>query len=126
MIVTQSADRSELTIFCRRILDAIALEPFDLGDGIELHQTCSIGWAPYPWSTNAFEAICAEEVIELADTALYRAKSMGRDQSVGFVPSDQAIAWPQRITMESLRKGKSDLIRVVTTLRATEEEKKKS
>jgi diguanylate cyclase (GGDEF)-like protein len=125
MIVTRSADRSELAIFCRRILDAIASEPFDLGDDIELRQTCSIGWAPYPWSTNAFEAICAEEVIELADTALYRAKSMGRDQSVGFVPSEQAIASPERITIESLRKGKSDLIRVVTTLRVTKEESTK-
>jgi diguanylate cyclase (GGDEF)-like protein len=115
MILSRSTDRSEIPIFCSRILDTMAAEAFDLSGGIEVRKTCSIGWAPYPWSQGAFEAICAEEVIELADTALYLAKSMGRNQSVGFVPSDQALAAPKRITIESLRDKKSDLIKVVST-----------
>ena len=119
MILTRSSDRSEITVFCSRILNAIALEPFDLTSGVEVRKTCSIGWAPYPWSQSAFEAICAEEVIELADTALYLAKSMGRNQSVGFVPSDQANVSPERITIENLRNEKSDLIRAVPTPGAT-------
>jgi predicted signal transduction protein with EAL and GGDEF domain len=90
-----------------------------LTSGVEVRKTCSIGWAPYPWSQSAFEAICAEEVIELADTALYLAKSMGRNQSVGFVPSDQANSSPERITIENLRNEKSDLIRAVPTPGAT-------
>lgn len=115
MILSRSTDRSETTIFCRRILDAIASEPFDLTGGIEVRKTCSVGWAPYPWSQGAYEAICAEEVIELADTALYLAKSMGRNQSVGFIPSDQALAAPKRITIENLRNKKTDLIKTVST-----------
>jgi diguanylate cyclase (GGDEF)-like protein len=115
MILTRSSDRSEITTFCTRILEAIGSVAFDLGGGIEVHKTCSIGWAPYPWSQSAYEAICAEEVIELADTALYLAKAMGRNQGAGFVPSDQAMAAPKRVTIENLRQKNSDLIKVIST-----------
>src|SRR5205085_4783553 len=75
MIMSRSADRAGTAVFCSRILDMMALEPFLLSNGISLHKTCSIGWAPYPWSEQAYDAIVAENVIELADIALYRAKA---------------------------------------------------
>ena len=60
--------------------------------------------------------MCPEEVIELADMALYRAKEQGRNQSVGFLPSDIAMASPERIDYGNLRNEHSDLVRVVGTL----------
>ncbi|HEY6183258.1 MAG TPA: diguanylate cyclase [Terriglobales bacterium] len=115
MIMSRSADRAGTAVFCSRILDVIALEPFEIANGITLHKTCSIGWAPYPWSEQAYDAIVAEEVIELADIALYRAKAMGRNQCNGFLPSDIALVSPGNICMEKLRDENSGLIKIVKT-----------
>jgi diguanylate cyclase (GGDEF)-like protein len=113
LVMSRSAGRPGMAIFCSRILDAMASELFELSKGIKVRMTCSIGWAPFPWCSTAFEAICAEESLELADSALYLAKSMGRNQSVGLLPSDVALASPDRITLENLREERSELVKVV-------------
>jgi diguanylate cyclase (GGDEF)-like protein len=114
LIMSRSADPSGTPAFCERILDIMASEHFDLGHGIRVRKTCSVGWAPFPWSRGAYEAICAEEAIELADTALYRAKAAGRNQGVGILPCEGAIATPQSISLQALRKDEGILTRTVT------------
>lgn len=114
LIMSRSTDPSGIPAFCSRILEVIAQEPFDLGHGIEVRKTCSVGWAPYPWSRKAFEAICAEEVIVLADVALYRAKACGRNQGIGILPTDAAVATPTAIRLESLREEGNPLVRLTT------------
>jgi diguanylate cyclase (GGDEF)-like protein len=115
MIMSRAADRAGTAVFCSRILDMVASEPFQLSNTVRLQKTCSIGWAPYPWSESAYEALIADEVVELADYALYRAKGLGRNQCVGFLPSDAALASPGKITMANLRVPDSGLIKAVRT-----------
>ena len=115
LIMTRSTDPSGIPAFCSRILEVMARQTFDLGHGIEVRKTCSVGWAPYPWCRTAFEAICAEEVIVLADVALYRAKAAGRNQGIGILPADAAAATPAAICLESLRGESSALVRLLTT-----------
>lgn len=115
LIMSRSADPAGTPAFCSRILETMATERFDLGQGIQVHKTCSVGWAAYPWSRTSFDAICAEEAIALADTALYRAKALGRNQGVGIVPSDAANANPSAITLASLQESASLLTRTVHT-----------
>ena len=103
LIMSRSADPFGTPAFCDRILDVMAVEPFDLGHGIQVRKTCSVGWAPFPWSRRAYEAICAEEAIELADTALYRAKAGGRNQGIGILPADGNLAASHEITLEALQ-----------------------
>jgi GGDEF domain-containing protein len=86
---------------------------FRSGTRRSVRKTCSVGWAPYPWSRRAYEAVCAEEVIELADTALYRAKNAGRNQGAGILPGDGALAAPHAITLHALRNDTGVLTRTV-------------
>jgi diguanylate cyclase (GGDEF)-like protein len=116
LIMNRSTDPSGTPAFCSRILEVIASEPFDLGHGILVRKTCSVGWAPYPWCRGAYEAICAEEVVALADAALYRAKASGRNQSVGILPSDSVSSDPSKITLGAIQEGDSTLTHVIKTL----------
>jgi diguanylate cyclase (GGDEF)-like protein len=113
LIMSRSTDPAGTPAFCDRILDVMAAEAFDLGHGVSVRKTCSVGWAPFPWSRGAYEAICAEEAIELADTALYRAKAGGRNQGVGILPGDGALAAPHAITLEALQNDAGVLTRTV-------------
>jgi diguanylate cyclase (GGDEF)-like protein len=115
LIMSRSADPSGTPAFCSRILEVVESEAFDLGQGITVRRTCSVGWAPYPWSRAAFEAICAEESIVLADAALYRAKALGRNQGVGIVATDAAGQSHGAITLSAIREGVPPLAHTIRT-----------
>ena len=113
LIMSRSADPAGTPAFCERILDVMASEIFDLGHGVCVRKTCSVGWAPFPWSRGAYQALCAQETIELADAALYRAKAAGRNQGIGILPGDGALATPRAITLEALQNDRGVLTRTV-------------
>jgi diguanylate cyclase (GGDEF)-like protein len=115
LIMSRSTDPSGTPAFCSRVLEVMAAEPFDLGSGIGVRKTCSVGWAPYPWSRTAYEAICAEEAIGLADTALYRAKGLGRNQGVGILPTEAAIASPDAVNLTCAQDPNSPLAHMLKT-----------
>jgi len=115
VIMVRAAAPEEIPTFCERILHVMSDETFDLGSGIQVHKTCSVGWAPYPWRRDAVDALCAEEVIEIADTALYRAKAMGRNRSVGIIPSRSASADTAVITLKAIQEDRFGLVRFLHT-----------
>ena len=115
LIMTRSTDPSGTPAFCSRILEVISAEPFDLGYGISVRKTCSVGWAAYPWCRRAYETVCAEESIELADAALYRAKALGRNRGVGLVATEAAGDNLEEINLPALRQGKSSLVQTIET-----------
>jgi predicted signal transduction protein with EAL and GGDEF domain len=115
LIMSRSTDPSGTPAFCSRVLEVMASEPFDLGYGISVTKTCSVGWAAYPWSRGAYEAICAEESIALADAALYHAKALGRNQGVGIVATDVAAQSPEAVDLVTVRDGNPPLARLIRT-----------
>jgi predicted signal transduction protein with EAL and GGDEF domain len=126
LIMTRSADPEGTPAFCQRILETMAAEPFDLGHGILVRKTCSVGWAPFPWSRGAYDAICAEEVIELADAALYRAKAAGRNRGIGILPTDSTAVVPSTITLRNLKEDNGALTRAITVLQPETDETSQS
>ena len=95
LILARGADRAEGGAFARRILAAVGDRPFDLGGGAVLERTCSVGWAPFPWFPGAPGALGLEQVLTLADHALYLAKGEGRDRAVGALPAVPAPGGPE-------------------------------
>ena len=57
-----------------RIRERIAAHPFLAGDGLNLHLTVSVGVATLPDA-----AASAEELMQAADTAMYRVKDLGKN-----------------------------------------------
>jgi len=89
LIVCKSADRAGADVLAHRILHEIGSLPFDTGDGNLIFRTCSIGWVPFPWITEAPSVLKFEDVLYLADQGLYKAKSSGRNQAFGMLPGDR-------------------------------------
>ncbi len=96
LMICRATDRAGAEVLGRRVIADVSMEPFDLGNGIKIHKTCSVGWAPFPWTGDGFSGLTVENVIELADHALYLAKHGGRNQSVGILPSPLALQCRRR------------------------------
>lgn len=69
-----------------RIRRVIADQPFVLPSGPTLSITCSIGFAPWPFSPRHAVVGDWEQSVALADRALYAAKAAGKDAWVGLAP----------------------------------------
>ncbi|HZR25856.1 MAG TPA: two-component regulator propeller domain-containing protein [Vicinamibacterales bacterium] len=81
LVVARFIDRSEGATIAEKIRSAVATHTFRLPDGRSHMMTCSIGYAPYPLSTAEPHAAGWEQVIDLADRALYEAKRGGRNRA---------------------------------------------
>ncbi len=91
LVVSRFCERKEAATLAARVLSAVAGEPFKVkGAGLSLHRTVSIGWAAFPWDMHSPIDVDYEEVLALADRALYKAKNSGRNQAIGALPPESA------------------------------------
>lgn len=84
LIVARFCSRDEAAEMAERIRQAVANYSFDVGDGMRLRKTASIGFAIYPFYQQHPDALGWEQVVNIADRALYAAKKAGRDCWVGI------------------------------------------
>lgn len=113
LLVCRTTDRENASLLCARVLEAVREMPFDVGNGVEVHKTCSIGWAPFPWYRDDVGLLSIDNVIELADKAMYMAKREGRNRSFGMLPSPAARESGRSVSIETLRDCPPELIQVV-------------
>lgn len=91
LVVSRFCERKEATTLAARVLSAVSGEPFKIkGASLSLHRTVSIGWAAFPWNMDSPVDVNYEEVLSLADRALYKAKNAGRNQAIGALPPESA------------------------------------
>ncbi len=74
-----------------RIRARVAQHVFEIGEGRVVRTTCSVGFAGYPFFREQLDALSWEQVISVADRALYVAKASGRNSWVGFHPGLTAL-----------------------------------
>ena len=86
LVVSRHTDRRQARILAERVIEAVRGNPFAVGPVENVHQTCSIGWAAFPWSEEDVRATGHEAVLKYADQGLYRAKESGKDQAIGMTP----------------------------------------
>jgi diguanylate cyclase (GGDEF)-like protein len=84
LVVSRFTDRRQAAILAERVLDGFRGKPFLVGAVNGVFQTCSIGWAAFPWMEEDVEAMGFEGVLKYADRGLYRAKKAGKNQAVGM------------------------------------------
>ncbi|HKM66895.1 MAG TPA: diguanylate cyclase [Candidatus Acidoferrum sp.] len=113
LLVCRTTDRENAGLLCTRVLEAVRDLPFDVGNGVQVHKTCSIGWAPFPWMHEDTGMLSLDNVIELADKALYLAKREGRNRSFGLLPAATAMVAEKSVSIENLRDCPPELVQIV-------------
>ena len=82
LVLARNTNPGAVRVLAERLRAAVAEHSFTVGL-VTLRVTCSIGYATYPFADQQPDLYGAEELVELADHALYLAKNAGRNGWVG-------------------------------------------
>ena len=102
VVVARLQEGESIAPLADRFLQRLRAEPFRLSDGRDLRQTCSIGYARYPFFSFRPELLNWERVLAFADAAMLRAKAAGRDRIAGASAGEVRPGSPAHL-LERLR-----------------------
>ena len=92
LLLSRYTDRKEAHILANRLLDSIGSRPYRIEvNSVALRVFCSVGWAVFPWTEKEPKLLSHEQVMVLADYALYQAKESGRNRAVGLLPAGETV-----------------------------------
>jgi diguanylate cyclase (GGDEF)-like protein len=116
LVVGRTRDLAGVEAVPERIRTTLESTAFDLGDGQVAHLTCSIGFTCYPGTNSQLLNASLEQVVALADRALYAAKRAGRNTWVGLLGRDTtategAASWGEAEPEELIESGQFDVLR---------------
>lgn len=87
LLVFRPMPQRNVATIGERIQSAVVAHAFDLGNGLVLPLTCSVGISQYPLTRDDGAQLGWESMIELADEALYYVKANGRNGWASFRPT---------------------------------------
>ncbi|MEO8383890.1 MAG: GGDEF domain-containing protein, partial [Betaproteobacteria bacterium] len=91
LIVARATSRDRAERLATRVCEVLRDEPFALPDDKPLMITCSVGFACFPFLPLDPHIASWQDVVDLADIALYAAKRSGRNSWVGAVVGEAAL-----------------------------------
>jgi diguanylate cyclase (GGDEF)-like protein len=92
LIITRQSRQADALPLAERIRREIEQKTFMVVSGQPLRQTISIGFCHYPFISNEEEKLNWQQVVAMADTALYLAKHNGRNLVIGIEPGPVPFA----------------------------------
>ena len=117
LVVARFARRDGGGLIGQRLKEAVNAEMFEVGRGITLKKTCSIGFAAFPFFAHAPNELHWNRVVSFADRALVAAKAVGGNCWVGIEPRDGVDPnSAQRILSDPGHATRSGVAKVVTSL----------
>ena len=117
VVVAIDTFRTPQLTLAERIRQAVEAHSFLLPNGHTIHQTCSVGYAFFPFLEQDPEGMAWDQVLNLADGALYVAKREGRNRVCGVIPgptladSPRALVAVGKDLMEPMKAGLVGLVR---------------
>lgn len=93
LIVARGTSRNRAEELAERVRQVVCEEEFSLEDDLAITQTCSVGFACFPFVIAHPKAITWQDVVDIADIALYSVKHAGRNGWAGFFAEEHA--WPE-------------------------------
>ena len=84
LVVSRFTSRKAAPVLAERIRSQVEEHDFDIGEGVILKKTCSIGYSCFPFTERHTRALTWEQVIAVADQGLYAAKYTSRNAWVGI------------------------------------------
>jgi diguanylate cyclase (GGDEF)-like protein len=85
LVLAPGIDAEQTDALARRILDLFAAQPVRTS-GAVVAMSCSVGWTVSDWSANTAALPTLDDLLALADKALYLAKREGRARACGAIP----------------------------------------
>ena len=119
LIVHRFRGRDKAAILAERLRDSVAKHAFDLGHDATCACTCSIGFAPFPFVLDQPKGLSWQQVVSLADQALYLAKRGGRDAWIGLEPGGGVSSFQveEALAISGETTFPLDLVRIESSLR---------
>ena len=105
LIVARFLSRDNAKSLTERIRANVEKADIDIGDGQTLQVTCSLGYAGFPLNKRAPNHYEWEEVIKIADRALYASKFSGRNSWIGLASVEENVGTVQEV-IELIGQGK--------------------
>ncbi|MGZ3419985.1 MAG: diguanylate cyclase [Polyangiales bacterium] len=113
VVVARMEGAEDGAALAERIRKAVEARAFKLPDGVStVVRTCSIGYASYPFWPSQPGVLGWDDVLAVADGALYRAKQTGRNRVIGIAggePGDREL-----LRKDFDRASERGLLRVVS------------